>query len=93
MATYSYRCSRCGPFDLHLPMGSAPASVGCPTCEAESRRMFSPPALARTPRAVASLREREEASQSAPEVVTAPAPGRPMPPLRGHAHGPGPDRS
>jgi putative FmdB family regulatory protein len=83
VATYAYRCARCGPFDLRLPIGDAPAEAPCPACGHGSRRVFTPPALARTPREVAGLREREEASQAAPEVVTGPLPGRPMPPLRG----------
>jgi putative FmdB family regulatory protein len=80
MATYAYRCARCGPFDLRLPIGTAPGRAACPACGGASRRVFTAPALASTPREVAALRDREEASGTEPEVVTSPLPGRPMPP-------------
>ncbi|HEV7907495.1 MAG TPA: zinc ribbon domain-containing protein [Pseudonocardiaceae bacterium] len=69
---YSYRCPRCGTFDLRCDLGEAPAAATCPECAQQSKRVFTPPLLSRTPRPVADLRTREEASRSEPEVVSAP---------------------
>ncbi|MFF4487124.1 FmdB family zinc ribbon protein [Streptomyces sp. NPDC001544] len=70
MATYEYSCGRCGSFDLKLPIGTAPTQSSCPRCKDAARRVYSSPALASTPPAVAALRGREERSRENPEVVT-----------------------
>ncbi|WP_127357476.1 FmdB family zinc ribbon protein [Actinacidiphila soli] len=70
MATYEYSCSRCGPFDVRLTMGSAPVSYVCPVCAGTARRVFSAPALRATPEAVASLHDRQEQSRETPAVVS-----------------------
>ncbi|MEW2515555.1 FmdB family zinc ribbon protein [Streptomyces sp. NPDC046870] len=70
MATYEYSCSRCGSFDVKLPMGTAPAQWKCSRCDDAARRVYSSPAFASTPPAVAALRERSEKSRENPEVVT-----------------------
>lgn len=84
MATYEYCCSRCGSFDVKLPIGTAPARQNCPRCSGAARRVYSAPALAATSPAVTALHEREEASRENPEVVrrvpagpAAPAPAHP----------------
>ncbi|WP_199789176.1 MULTISPECIES: zinc ribbon domain-containing protein [unclassified Streptomyces] len=80
MATYEYLCSDCGPFDVRLAIGSAPATHDCPGCAGEARRVFSSPSLAVTPHGLTSSREREEKSREAPDVVSAPPPReRPAP--------------
>ncbi|MFS4092408.1 FmdB family zinc ribbon protein [Streptomyces sp. AF1A] len=70
MATYEYSCSRCGSFDVKLPIGTAPTRQSCPRCSGTARRVYSSPAFASTPRAIGALREREEKSREKPEVVT-----------------------
>jgi putative FmdB family regulatory protein len=69
VATYEYRCDDCGRFDRQLPMGAAPASAPCPACGRDARRVFSPPLTNRTPRPLAAMLAREEASRDHPEVV------------------------
>jgi putative FmdB family regulatory protein len=87
MATYEYSCSRCGPFEVRLPIGTAPASYGCPVCATASRRVFSAPGLSSTSEAVSTLVERQEQSREAPDVVSevplraGAAPHRPHPAL------------
>ncbi|MFF4014085.1 FmdB family zinc ribbon protein [Streptomyces sp. NPDC001843] len=70
MATYEYSCSRCGLFDVRLPMGTAPSRYGCPRCSGAARRVFSSRGLALTAPAVAGLREQEAKSRENPAVVT-----------------------
>jgi putative FmdB family regulatory protein len=70
MATYEYSCNDCGPFDVKLPIGTAPAEYVCPKCRGRARRVYSPPATAFTSPAVAGLREQEEKSREIPTVVT-----------------------
>ncbi|GAA2420263.1 hypothetical protein GCM10010404_93360 [Nonomuraea africana] len=70
MATYEYRCADCGQFEVHLPIGSAPAVSDCPECHRAARRVFSSPYLTRVPSTLSAALSREEQSQEAPEVVT-----------------------
>ncbi|MGW7257477.1 FmdB family zinc ribbon protein [Streptomyces sp. NPDC054834] len=76
MATYEYSCSRCGAFDVRLPIGAAPARQRCPRCSAQARRVYSAPALVSTSPAVTALREQEERSRENPAVVTRVPPRR-----------------
>ncbi|MEV6002571.1 zinc ribbon domain-containing protein [Streptomyces griseomycini] len=76
MATYEYRCVRCGTFDVKLPIGAAPKTSGCPVCGGAARRVYSAPSLTRTPNAVAAAHAREEQSREAPDVVSEVPPGR-----------------
>ncbi|MFD7440082.1 FmdB family zinc ribbon protein [Streptomyces sp. NPDC059909] len=70
MATYEYLCSRCGPFDRKLTIGTAPKVYDCPVCAGTARRVYSSPGLSLTSHAVAALREREEQAHEAPAVVS-----------------------
>ncbi len=70
MPSYEYRCGACGPFVVVRPMGNAPPRAACPDCDGASRRLFSPPGVARTPSAVAGALHRADASASEPSVVT-----------------------
>ncbi|MER7182983.1 FmdB family zinc ribbon protein [Streptomyces hyaluromycini] len=81
MATYEYLCSRCGPFDVKLVIGTAPTAYGCPSCAGAARRVYSSPGLTLTSHAVAALRLREEQACEAPAVVSQLPPGR-----RAHPH-------
>ncbi len=80
MATYQYRCGQHGDVEITEAMGSAPASVTCPTCGAEARRVFSAPMLSfKSPesRELHGAIERAEKSRDEPDVVTSlPAKGR-----------------
>ena len=80
MALYPYRCREHGSFDVQRGI-TAPtiAVMPCPTCGDAAARVFSPPMLARTSRAVAAAHYLEEKSRDAPEVVTSL-------PARGAAH-------
>ncbi|MCF3145056.1 FmdB family zinc ribbon protein [Streptomyces platensis] len=79
MATYEYLCSRCGPFDVKLAIGTAPRSHGCPVCAAAARRVYSSPGLTLTPDGVAALHEREEQAREAPAVVSEVPAGKRVP--------------
>lgn len=81
MIVYAYRCPTCGPFDVRRPLGSAGEVEPCPGCDGPGRRVFTAPALARTPTAATSARARAEASAYEPEVVGQPPPRR-TPPRR-----------
>ncbi|MFD8999903.1 FmdB family zinc ribbon protein [Streptomyces sp. NPDC059582] len=70
MATYEYLCSRCGAFEVKLPIGTAPTGFGCPACAGNAKRVYSSPGFARTSHAVASLHAREDRSREVPEVVS-----------------------
>ncbi|WP_157977368.1 FmdB family zinc ribbon protein [Streptomyces triticisoli] len=70
MATYEYSCSRCGVFDVRLPIGTAPTQLSCPRCSTTARRAYSSPALVSTSPALAGLREQAEKSREDPAVVT-----------------------
>ena len=69
VATYEYRCEDCGGFEQRMAMGTATASVACPTCGRDAKRVFSVPMTSRTPRPLATMLAREEASRDYPEVV------------------------
>jgi putative FmdB family regulatory protein len=76
MATYGYRCSDHGSFDLVRPIGTAPVSAGCPECGGPGRRTWTAPRLsAADPRRMALI-DATKASADRPEVVTSP-PRRP----------------
>jgi putative FmdB family regulatory protein len=81
MATYTYRCAADGPVDIRRPIGTAPATVPCPTCGATAPRMITAPMLGLADRARMGLIDRAEASRTEPAVVSsvpaAPRPGRP----------------
>ncbi|WP_433249421.1 FmdB family zinc ribbon protein [Streptosporangium sp. CA-135522] len=91
MATYEYVCPDCGRFDVHLPIGTAPASRDCLTCGRDAHRAFSPPNIYRTHPALSGAFDREERSREAPEVVSGvPHRRSPRPPHPALAHLPRP---
>ena len=71
MATYAYRCTVDGPIDVRRPIGTAPATIRCPTCGATSRRMITTPMLGLADRTRMAVIDRAEASRSEPAVVSA----------------------
>ncbi|MFF5213226.1 FmdB family zinc ribbon protein [Streptosporangium sp. NPDC000396] len=81
MATYEYICPNCGLFEVHLAIGTAPASRHCSTCERDARRVFSPPNFSSTHPSLSAALDRDEQSRDAPEVVSSvPRRRRPRPP-------------
>ncbi|MFI0479013.1 zinc ribbon domain-containing protein [Actinomadura sp. 9N215] len=82
MVTYQYRCARCGPFDLALPMGGAGPERRCTECDGTARRVFTAPSLTRPGAPITRALDAQEASRHEPRVVRTPAPERrgPKPP-------------
>lgn len=70
MATYEYDCPRCGRFETHQVIGTAPASHACPDCHRSARRVFSAPHLTSVPAPLRAALDRAERSRSEPDVVT-----------------------
>ena len=69
MATYGYRCTQDGPFDVTAPIGTAPAAPRCPRCGDAGRRVFTAPRLSSAdPRRMALL-DATEATADRPAVV------------------------
>ena len=69
MAIYDYRCDECGRFEQQMPMGTAAASTVCPSCGEDAKRLFAVPMTYRTPKPLARMLAREEASRDYPQVV------------------------
>ncbi|MDG4825476.1 zinc ribbon domain-containing protein [Asanoa sp. WMMD1127] len=69
MATYVYRCSRDGDFEVRLPLGAATESISCGHCAGDATRVWSAPHLSRTPRPLAAAIEQAGRSAEAPRVV------------------------
>jgi putative FmdB family regulatory protein len=82
---YAFTCESCGPFDLVRPRADASRAAACPKCDAEARRVFTPPGLALLARPVRRALEVEEKSAHEPDVVIEKR-GRPLP----HRHAAGP---
>jgi len=75
--TYSYRCGRCGGFDLMRLMAEAAAATTCPQCGEPVRRVFGAPALRGLPPELRRALDSGARSADAPQVVTSvPAAGR-----------------
>jgi len=70
MAIYEYRCDADGAFDVTLPVGTAPQSMTCPTCEREATRVFSKPMMMSLPKDLVAAVDRAEKTRTEPEVVT-----------------------
>jgi len=86
MAIYEYRCEVDGPFDVTLPIGSAPSSIACPACAGEAGRVYTNPMVSFAPRPLVAALEHEEKTRYSPDIVTQlPATGhkkrQPMAPL------------
>lgn len=76
MATYSYRCGHCGPFEVYRPMGQAESAEPCPGCGASAARRFTAPRLHRGSNAWTRAYEYAESTAENPGVVSAPPPSR-----------------
>jgi putative FmdB family regulatory protein len=70
MPVYVFACDECGSFELTRPMTEASSRACCPGCQAEARRVFTPPRLAQLAAPMRRALETEEASGHEPRVVT-----------------------
>jgi putative FmdB family regulatory protein len=70
VALYEYRCDRDGAFEIARPIGTAPASIECPVCNSESRRVFSKPMLSSVPVELAAAIDHAEKTRHEPDIVT-----------------------
>ena len=77
MAIYEYRCERDGPFEVTMPIGTAPTSIACPSCANEAGRVFSSPMVSFAPRELVAALDHAEKTKTDPDVVTS-IPRRPM---------------
>ena len=90
MVTCEYRCFQRGVIEREVTFGSASASVTCPTCGREARRVYSPPMVYRTAKPVARALEREEKVRDEREVVTQVPLSNRQPPAASEHPRPGP---
>jgi putative FmdB family regulatory protein len=69
MPAYEFLCEGCGSFEVWLLLKEAHDAATCPACRSEARRIYTPPALVKTP--VSHTRALDRAYKSAyqPEVV------------------------
>ncbi len=74
MAQYEYRCDRDGPLEVSRPIGTAPATLECPTCGRAAPRSYTGPMLSFARRALVRAVDDAERTRDAPDVVTAPPP-------------------
>ena len=81
MAIYEYRCEADGPFEVMLPMGTAPAALACPECAGDAARVFTNPMLGTlAPRELVAALDHQEKTRYEPDVVTSlPPSGRRTP--------------
>jgi putative FmdB family regulatory protein len=71
VAIYDFHCDRHGAFEVHRPIGQAPAAHPCPDCGAPARRVVSAPMVVGSRRGAWSAAiERAERSRHEPEVVS-----------------------
>jgi putative FmdB family regulatory protein len=71
LATYQYRCSGDGDFEVRHPIGTAPEPVRCPVCGGDAVRVYTAPMLFTASRAGVAAIDRAEKSRDQPDVVTA----------------------
>lgn len=77
MAIYEYKCQEHGRADVEFPMGTAPASVTCDVCGAESQRAYSSPMVSNVDQRRMKTIDATKSTSDRPEVVTSiPSDGR-----------------
>ncbi|SFE81502.1 FmdB family zinc ribbon protein [Blastococcus tunisiensis] len=79
MATYVFRCPSCSDFDVIQPMSSLTPTHPCPSCTAESHRVFTAPHLATIAPGLHRAIGAADASAEAPQVVRSIPDGAPRP--------------
>jgi putative FmdB family regulatory protein len=76
MAVYVYRCAEHGTTEAARPIGTAVATMPCPTCGSAAARVYTVPQLSLGSPARRALIDRTERTRDEPDVVSAP-PRRP----------------
>ncbi|MFM8240438.1 MAG: zinc ribbon domain-containing protein [Actinomycetota bacterium] len=77
MPTYEFSCENHGRTEEFFSMGNAPASVPCPDCGADSRRVFSSPMISAVDERRMGLIDSTKATADAPQVLSSvPSGGR-----------------
>ena len=77
MPTYEFSCADHGRTEAVYPMGDAPATVDCPECGAESKRVYSSPMISAVDQQRMGLIDSTKATADAPQVVSSiPSGGR-----------------
>lgn len=66
---YEFCCSRCGVFELALPMGEAPQEASCGSCGSPSSRRYLGAAVVAGTSPLAKAREAAERSAHQPAVT------------------------
>ena len=71
MALYEYQCEQDGVFEVTRPLGTAPQTMACPVCAADSLRILSAPMIrcGARPGYFAAI-DHAEQSRFEPEVVS-----------------------
>jgi putative FmdB family regulatory protein len=72
MAVYVYRCTEHGMTEAARPIGTAGATMPCPTCGSAAARVYTAPRLSLGSAARRALIDRTERSRDEPDVVSAP---------------------
>lgn len=70
MVIYQYCCDQDGPYEVSLPMGTAPKVIPCPRCEGNARRAFSSPMVSQVDQRAMRLIDSTKATSDRPHVVT-----------------------
>ena len=70
MAIYEYQCDGDGIVEATHPIGTAPASVTCPVCGREARRVYSAPMISSLPPGLVGAIDHAEKTRDEPDVVT-----------------------
>jgi putative FmdB family regulatory protein len=76
MPTYGFRCTSCGPFDVHRAMADLVVSERCPGCAEPASRVFGAPALRGQAPALRRALDAQAGSAHEPAVVTSTPPSR-----------------
>lgn len=71
MATYAYRCTQDGPFDVSAPIGTAPDTPSCPRCGGSGRRVWTAPRVSSADPRRMALHDATRATADRPPVVDA----------------------
>jgi putative FmdB family regulatory protein len=90
MPLYEFRCSGCGPFELHRAMQDAAATAPCPACATPAPRHYGVGVPRRPGGALRDAgradRGRVDRARSGEPVFTGPPSGRRLHGLGGHRH-------
>jgi putative FmdB family regulatory protein len=72
---YEFLCRDCGSFEQWRSFAEVSAPMTCPSCNEETRRIYSMPATKNLPAALSNAMNRVEKSAHEPEIVRRPEGG------------------